>query len=209
MNRRSSASSSGTGRFTPPSWRPQHTGGPSANQTPQGKGKIFISNLPTDVRAKEVDDLFNKTIGPVVPGRTAVMFSREAVPLGMAVVEFQKEADAIRSRERYNGKTIDGARRLKIELVIDGNPKSQISATPTSTSLFSRLNITPVASAPISANPSSILSGPKRKVRKGPKRLKKVQQKMVASAPVPKKQPTVADLDADMDAYKAAASPAS
>lgn len=49
-----------------------------------------------------------KTIGPVNPRESFLVYTVKGVPRGIAVVAFIKAADAKKARERYNGKVIDG-----------------------------------------------------------------------------------------------------
>lgn len=50
-----------------------------------------------------------KTIGTVNAQHSLLIHNAKGFPLGMAIVSFTRASDALRARERYNGKVIDGS----------------------------------------------------------------------------------------------------
>ncbi|KIJ59391.1 hypothetical protein HYDPIDRAFT_100831 [Hydnomerulius pinastri MD-312] len=185
-----------------PAWR---------DQKPKDQGsKILLSRLPPDVGETEVEELFKKTVGPLK--EAFLIYNSQGRSKGMAVVVFQRAGDAAVARTKYDGKFIDGRRPIKIEIVVDSNnavptaPSSQ-----TQPSLLNRLgnivtvNAPPVISAPDHA-PNGISAAkaqhapriaqnaptavvPRRRQKKGPRRVKK----------------SIAQLDQEMEDYRSGA----
>ncbi|KAF9482304.1 hypothetical protein BDN70DRAFT_801800 [Pholiota conissans] len=208
-----------------PSWRPN---APGQSSLSKGKGtadsgsKIFLSRLPFDVGEKEVEELFNKTVGPLK--ESFLVYNSQGKSKGMAVVTFQRPGDALVARAKYNGRIVDGRRGIKIEIMVDSDMPTR-PTVPSTPSLFERLAPSPAQnSASMTAptqNNASVPTGPRQhavtrpalvapspkpaaikkapipprrfKQKKGPKRLKKQQQV------------TVADLDKEMEDYRASA----
>ncbi|KAG4305160.1 hypothetical protein PORY_001330 [Pneumocystis oryctolagi] len=79
--------------------------------------KIIVSNLPSDVTEAQIKDLFSKSIGPT--RRCFLSYGPNGQSKGIATVIFQRKADAGRAYKEYEGKLIDGTRKLKIEIVLD------------------------------------------------------------------------------------------
>ncbi|KAL4249454.1 ALYREF mRNA export adapter [Abortiporus biennis] len=178
------------------------------------ESKILLSRLPGDVTEDEVKVLFEKTVGPLKD--LFLIYNSRGMSKGMAVVTFQRSADAGIARQKYHGKIIDSRRPIKIEIVKDEDitvsnapPKVEVP------SLLSRLgNITSTtvtkaipsqprkqvapAQTPIPARSSnqSIASRlqPRRKLRtkKGPRRVRK-------------RPLSAAQLDEEMEDYRARA----
>jgi len=180
-----------------------------------------LSELPADVTPEEVAALFHKTVGPVDTKKTFIVYNNQGGSRGMAIVTFQKPGDAYVARSKYNGKLIDARRPIKIEIIKDEDAPTAAPASapakPVQPSLLERLSgVTPkgqlfaapamqtrkqaqlAAKAAQAAPPAPVQSrehvvgARKLRQKKGPKRVKK--------APV-----SVAELDAQMDAYKAKA----
>jgi THO complex subunit 4 len=125
----------------------------------------------------------------------------------MAVVTFQRATDAVSARSKYNGKVIDGKHKLKIELVTDNDePLPQAVTSKEQPSLLSRISgpqarsasdltpskgpATPPPQRPAkNLTPTIFVAGPKKRTKKGPKRVKK----------------SVAQLDQEMEDYRATA----
>lgn len=61
-----------------------------------------------------MQELFNKTVGPT--NNVFLIFNSQGHPKGMAVVSFQRAADAALAKEKYNGKIVDGSMVLVITL---------------------------------------------------------------------------------------------
>jgi len=216
----------------PPAWQtniPAAPGqmGPGSAKTKvihESGSRIFLSRLPADVGEKEVEELFRKTVGPLKD--SFLVYNSQGKSKGMAVVTFQRPGDAVTARAKYDGKIVDGRRPIKIEILVDGAPTLAAPALhfPTPPTLLDRIAPSPSqAPALIITNghvpvPLSAPRPPPRKVnppqkaapapaqlapipipprrfrqKKGPKRLKK-------RAPA-----TVADLDQEMEDYRAAA----
>jgi len=177
--------------------------------------KILLSKLPMDVSENEVQQLFEKTVGPV--RECFVVYNSQGKSKGMAVVQFHRTTDAVVARQKYNGKFVDGKRPITIEIVTEDEPRPRAPmapAKPQVPSLLQRLGAQlapPVvaaamkppakakaakkAAAPAATKPAArpVASNSKAKLRtkKGPKRVKK------AAA-------TVDELDKEMDEYRAA-----
>ncbi|PPQ67210.1 hypothetical protein CVT26_007283 [Gymnopilus dilepis] len=204
---------------TQPAWKAANAVGGSPQGSWKGKAvengsKVFLTGLPVDVAEKDVEELFRKTIGPLK--EAFLVYNSQGRSKGMAVVWFHRPGDAGVARAKYDGQIVDGRRRLKVEILLDGMPSSAAPAIkfPTPPSLLDRLAPPPsdaattesgpsakpslrTASRPLNVTPASadeIPIPPRRmKQKKGPKRLKK-------RMPV-----TVADLDREMDDYRASA----
>jgi len=178
-------------------------------QSHQGS-KIFLSRLPSDVLETEVEELFRKTIGPVKD--SFLVFNSQGKSKGMAVVTFQRSGDAAVAKTKYNGKMVDGTRPLKIEIITDSMPAPM--GPPPTPSLLNRLSMSDqpnTVTTTLSTKDavlghtqrfntqqmasSSVAAFPRRRQKKGPKRLKKLQPSLA----------TKVQLDRDMDDYRAAA----
>jgi len=103
----------------------------------QDGSKILLSRLPADVRELEVEELFNKTVGPVK--EAFIIYNSQGNSKGMAVVSFQRPGDAAVARAKYDGKYVDQKRPIKIEIITDGVAEAQPQAPPAVPSLLSRL----------------------------------------------------------------------
>lgn len=202
---------------TPPAWRMDVV--PTPGQVLQGQAveqgsKIFLSRLPVDVGEKEVEELFKKTVGPLKD--SFLIHNSQGKSKGMAIVSFQRPADAAVARTKYDGKIVDGRRPLKIEVIVD-ETVSNLGAPlrPQAPSLLNRLGEKALtgrvsdAPAPIPTQPRSRQNPPrfvpafalaattapaKRRYKKGPKRIKKQYI-----------QVTRDQLDKEMEDYRAAA----
>ncbi|KAF9528687.1 hypothetical protein CPB83DRAFT_766388 [Crepidotus variabilis] len=198
----------------PPAWRTNNV--PTTAQLPgvsrKGKevagSKIFISSLPFDVGETEVEELFQKTVGPL--REVFVVYNSQGRSKGMAVVTFQRAGDAAVARAKYHGKVVDGRRPIQIELMVENLPVVKTPPINPPNTLLSRIAPAPMSTAPTKkvvpvapvthftsrvapalVAPASI---PPRRVRtkKGPKRLNK-------------RAVTAEDLDQEMEDYRAAA----
>ncbi|KAG1823565.1 uncharacterized protein BJ212DRAFT_1262234 [Suillus subaureus] len=201
----------------PPAWRD------SKDKQKERGSKILLSRLPVDVGETEVEELFKKTIGPLK--ECFVIYNTQGRSKGMAVITFQRPGDAAAAREKYDGKLIDGRRPIKIEIIVDsddaaGSTRStpasavpsllgrigKVAGTPKSDPLAPQSqvlngNVPPIPSQKIVVSPRTVqTAGTKavlrRRKKKGPRRINKSN--------VSKK--SLAELDQDMEEYKAAAS---
>ncbi|EIW78353.1 hypothetical protein CONPUDRAFT_167377 [Coniophora puteana RWD-64-598 SS2] len=122
-----------------PAWRGVPPKAPDlANGTSSLGSKILLSRLPTDVGELEVEELFKKTVGPL--REVFMIYNSQGRSKGMAVVAFQRAADAQVARQRYDGKYIDGRRPIKIEIIVDSTSTSIAPATPAAPSAPTLLN---------------------------------------------------------------------
>ncbi|KAJ3509228.1 hypothetical protein NLJ89_g5334 [Agrocybe chaxingu] len=198
----------------PPAWKTNGmAAGPSKGREPVESGsRIFISKLPIDVGEKEVEELFRKTIGPLK--ESFLVYNSQGRSKGMAIVTFQRPGDAAIAQAKYDGRVVDGRRAIKIELMVDKS-SVPLSGPPPTLTLLNRLapaptppnGVAPSTSTPtaprVPARPQTQRSVPivkpaaipprRIKQKKGPKRLKK------------REAVTVADLDKEMEDYRAAA----
>ncbi|KAF7325743.1 RNA annealing protein [Mycena kentingensis (nom. inval.)] len=121
----------------PPAWRAANGAMNGVVQTrpSEGGSKIFCSMLPNDVREREVDELFSKTVGPLRD--SFIVYNSQGNSKGMAVVHFQRAEDAQRARQKYDGRVVDGRRPLRIQVILDGDEApTQPTRPPT---LFERM----------------------------------------------------------------------
>ncbi|KAI0252506.1 hypothetical protein BJV78DRAFT_1201136 [Lactifluus subvellereus] len=201
----------------PPAWRTSNgpggaaavngTAAPLSKKALQRGSKILLSNLPMDVAETEIEELFKRTIGPMK--EMFIIYNNQGRSKGMAVVTFQRPTDAGLARSKYDGKVIDGKHKLKIELVTDNDelsPKALKEQPFGLPSLLSRISgphqqeaPVPTSGKAVSTTPpqrpvkrntvSFVVSGPKKRTKKGPKRIKK----------------SLAQLDQEMEDYRASA----
>ncbi|KAG1745234.1 hypothetical protein EDB19DRAFT_1693269 [Suillus lakei] len=200
----------------PPAWRE------SKDKQKERGSKILLSRLPVDVGETEVEELFKKTIGPLK--ECFVIYNTQGRSKGMAVITFQRPGDAAAAREKYDGKLIDGRRPIKIEIIVDSDDAAGSARSipaPTIPSLLGRIgdvagppksgllapqsqvlniNVSPVAPQKIVVAPRTVQTAgtkavSRRRKKKGPRRVNKTN---VA-------QKSLAQLDQDMEEYKAAA----
>ncbi|KAG0696594.1 hypothetical protein DFH29DRAFT_812790 [Suillus ampliporus] len=199
----------------PPAWR-------DAKDKQKERGsKILLSRLPVDVGETEVEELFKKTVGPLK--ECFVIYNTQGRSKGMAVITFQRPGDAAAARAKYDGKLIDGRRPIKVEIIVDSDDAANSTPAPPVPSLLGRIgNVagatksgllillgrfclhspnlffsTPqkITVAPRTVQTAATKAVPRRRKKKGPRRLNKsnVTQK------------SLAQLDQDMEEYKAAA----
>ncbi|KAI0078319.1 hypothetical protein K474DRAFT_1660535 [Panus rudis PR-1116 ss-1] len=196
-----------------PAWRTNNT---AAGKKPDLGSKILLSQLPLDVTAQEVQELLEKTIGPITD--VFLIYTAKGTSKGMAIVTFKKAESAASARQKYNNKIIDGRRNIKIEIIKDEDEAPK-APTPQVPSLLARLGVQPPAAPVAPTAPSSKRAAkaskqaavasilpriepqpnPRKALRqkKGPRRLKKAHIQ---------KQPADKDtLDREMEDYRAAA----
>ncbi|KAI0346681.1 hypothetical protein BDW22DRAFT_1352844 [Trametopsis cervina] len=202
----------------PPAWKQQQQ---QRGVKARLNSKILLSELPMDVTPDEVVTLFDKTVGPVKEDATFIIHNNKGGSRGMAIVTFQREGDAYAARAKYNGKLIDGRKPIKIEIIKDEDAPTQAptgaahAAPQQPQSLLQRLGgiaptngkaptLPPIQAkrqaqavakiaqaAPAALQPRTHVAGSRKlRQKKGAKRVKK--------GPM-----TVAQLDAEMEAYKA------
>lgn len=116
-------------------------------------------------------DLFSKSIGPT--RRCFLSYGPNGQSKGIATVIFQRKADASRAYKEYEGKLIDGNRKMKIEIVFD--PSKSLA----SSSLLQR-----------------VTSAPPRERRTG-----RLGRKMGRFKRTPRPRKTAEELDAEMIDY--------
>ncbi|EPX73994.1 RNA binding protein Mlo3 [Schizosaccharomyces octosporus yFS286] len=128
------------------------------------ESKIIVSNLPPDVTEAQVRELFVKSIGPCK--RVSLAYGPNGRSKGIATVIFSRQGDATRAYEQYEGRMVDGTRKMKVEIILD--PSRQLN------SLAARV-------APAKANtPNKPKASKKRNVRrsKGNNRPKKSAEEL-------------------------------
>ncbi|KAF9023654.1 hypothetical protein BDZ89DRAFT_989743 [Hymenopellis radicata] len=194
-----------------------------AKQITNPGSKILLSRLPVDVPEKEVDELFKKTVGPLK--ESFLIYNSQGKSKGMAIVSFQHTEHAAVAKAKYDGKYIDGRRPIKIEIVTEDvtppvKATGQLSlferiapangaATPptgpratggkSAPTLGNHALPRQVAAAASIAGQTGtntpVPVAPRRRYKKGPKRLKKAQ---IGPA-------SLEQLDQEMEDYRASA----
>ncbi|KAN0131670.1 hypothetical protein V8E53_010512 [Lactarius tabidus] len=197
-----------------PAWRTANgaaavngSASPLSKKALQRGSKILLTSLPMDVAESELEELFKRTVGPIK--ELFIIYNNQGRSKGMAVVTFQRTTDAVSAQSKYDGKVIDGKHKLKIELVTDSDgPLPQAVTCKEQPTLLSRISgpqaqarsasdltpskgpSTPPPQRPAkNLTPSIFVAGPKKRTKKGPKRVKK----------------SVAQLDQEMEDYRASA----
>lgn len=111
-----------------------------------------------------VQELFRKTIGPLK--ESFVIYNSQGKSKGMAIVEFQRAADATAAKAKYNGKFVDGrryylisrrsffitlcpGRPIRIEIISDEPVQTQAQQSRQPLSLFDRLGVAAAPSQPL------------------------------------------------------------
>ncbi|KAG8946737.1 hypothetical protein FRC00_009430 [Tulasnella sp. 408] len=132
----------------PPAWRhgnpqPRTGGNPQNNEG----NKILISGLPFDVEKEAIVELFQSTVGPLE--EVTCVYTKEARPTGMSIVQFKKAQDAHEARKMYNGKVVDQRKPIKVEIIGEPlpsfglmNPNQSAQAPAPQMSLIERLGMT-------------------------------------------------------------------
>ncbi|TDL22807.1 hypothetical protein BD410DRAFT_898031 [Rickenella mellea] len=157
----------------------RHSGAAAAAALADPGSKILISNLPHDVSETEVADLMKKTLGPIKD--SFIVYNSDRGSKGMAIVHFQRSADAVRAREMYHGKIIDRRKPIKIEIIVDSDtPKPVPQAAPQAPrpkSLFDRIGAAPTSTSTAAKShpgPSTVASHPA--AHPGPRRARPPHQ---------------------------------
>ncbi|EEB06670.1 RNA binding protein Mlo3 [Schizosaccharomyces japonicus yFS275] len=88
------------------------------------ESKIIVSNLPTDVTEAQIKDLFVQSIGPCK--RVSLAYGPNGRSKGIATVIFSRPGDASRAFEQYDGRMVDGTRKLRVEIIL--NPGKQLNS---------------------------------------------------------------------------------
>ena len=165
---------------------PASTAGSPAQANAQ---KIMVSGLPPDVNEEQIKELFTSTVGPL--SSVQLNFDAQARSKGTATVIFQKRGDANKAFAQYNNRLIDGKRPMKIEIVMDPTkvpPPSLVSRVAPAP----EAKQTPKAAA--SGTEKAKIGKPNARGGRG-RRRKGGNDRPAKSA---------ADLDAEMEVYKAA-----
>ncbi|CAE6431248.1 hypothetical protein ACGC1H_001297 [Rhizoctonia solani] len=165
---------------------PASTAGTPAQSVAQ---KIMVSGLPPDVNEEQIKELFQSTVGAL--SSVQLNFDSQGRSKGTATVIFQKKGDANKAFAQYNNRLIDGKRPMKIEIVMD----------PTKVpppSLASRVAPAPEAKQPAAkaaaASGTAAAAKTGKPAARGRGRRRKNNERPAKSA---------ADLDAEMEVYKA------
>ncbi|KAH7344433.1 hypothetical protein B0J17DRAFT_712114 [Rhizoctonia solani] len=190
--RRSSAPASTSARqryagAVPDSKRNQAPGSTAAAPGQSVAQKIMVSGLPADVNEEQIKELFQSTVGSL--SSVQLNFDSQGRSKGTATVIFQRKGDANKAYAQYNNRLIDGKRPMKIEIVMD----------PTKVpppSLASRVAPAPEAKQPAAkaAASGAAAAKPGKPAGRGRGRRRKANERPAKSA---------ADLDAEMEVYKA------
>jgi THO complex subunit 4 len=94
-----------------------------------GTSKIIVSNLPSDITDHQVRDYFSRTVAPAKSVMLA--YDRNGRSLGTATIVFKAPRAAEMAFKAFNGRQIDGKRKLKVEVVAaEGNPLDKRIAVP-------------------------------------------------------------------------------
>jgi len=203
----------------PPAWKSSQ-----AQSRSKGGSKVLISDLPTDVLPRDIRELMEETVGGLKD--LVCVYNAAAKFIGVAIVEFHEAQHAETAKRMYDKKIMDHERIIKVEIVGgDAVRRSSVPQPPAPRSLLERLG-TPISNQPSdhihglrksiekldghyyrpaqalrtarpydNAIPNRVMLSTSRQ-KKGPRRLKK---------PFGRRNTTVADLDAELEAYRKAA----
>ncbi|QRW05682.1 RNA recognition motif protein [Ceratobasidium sp. AG-Ba] len=152
--------------------------------------KIMVSGLPPDVNEEQIKELFQSTVGSL--SSVQLNFDSQGRSKGTATVIFQKKGDANKAFEQYNNRLIDGKRPMKIEIVMD----------PTKVpppSLASRVAPAPAEKKQPAQKAAASSAAPERAGKPAGGRGRGRRRKGGNDRPAK----SVADLDAEMEVYKA------
>ncbi|KAE9405022.1 hypothetical protein BT96DRAFT_916461 [Gymnopus androsaceus JB14] len=198
----------------PPAWRFNNSG-PAVRRQQVVGSKILLSHLPLDVGEKEVEELFKKTVGPLKD--SFLIYNSQGRSKGMAVVEFHRAGDAMVARSKYDGKFVDGRRPIRIEtaaldrslllllLLLPHRTRAPIQNHKLPRQVAAAASI--AKATVISLNvPQDANAQTRRRVKKGPKRLKKQNVQFPKFATSTTK--TREQLDQEMEEYRASGSDA-
>ncbi|CAE6389831.1 unnamed protein product [Rhizoctonia solani] len=164
---------------------PASTAGTPAQSVSQ---KIMVSGLPPDVNEEQIKELFQSTVGAL--SSVQLNFDSQGRSKGTATVIFQKKGDANKAFSQYNNRLIDGKRPMKIEIVMD---PTKVPPPP----LASRVAPAPEAKQPAAAKATA---GGDTKPKTGkPGRGGRGRRRKNNDRPAK----SAADLDAEMEVYKA------
>lgn len=132
------------------------------------ESKIIVSNLPTDVTEAQVKELFVKSIGPCK--RVSLAYGPNGRSKGIATIIFSRPGDATRAYEQYEGRLVDGTRKMKVEIILD--PSRQLN------SLAARVSPASNASATASKNGAKSSKRKTTRRRRTPNRPKKSAEEL-------------------------------
>ncbi|CAE6347172.1 unnamed protein product [Rhizoctonia solani] len=164
---------------------PASTAGTPAQSVAQ---KIMVSGLPPDVNEEQIKELFQSTVGAL--SSVQLNFDSQGRSKGTATVIFQKKGDANKAFAQYNNRLIDGKRPMKIEIVMDPTKvpppslASRVAPAPDAKQ--------PAAKAAAASGTAAAKTG--KPAARGRGRRRKNNERPAKS---------VADLDAEMEVYKA------
>jgi len=153
--------------------------------------KIMVSGLPPDVNEEQIKELFQSTVGQLTS--VQLNFDSQGRSKGTATVIFQKKGDANKAFQQYNNRLIDGKRPMKIEIVMDPTKvpppslASRVAPAPAAKQQAPKPAVSGAATER-TGKPAGAGRGGRGRRRKGGDRPAK----------------TAADLDAEMEVYKAA-----
>lgn len=162
----------------------------AATPTQSVAQKIMVSGLPPDVNEEQIKELFQSTVGQL--SSVQLNFDAQGRSKGTATVIFQKKGDASKAFQQYNNRLIDGKRPMKIEIVMDPTkvaPPSLASRVAPAPAAKQQAPKPAASGAPAerTGKPAGAGRGGRGRRRKGGDRPAK----------------TAADLDAEMEVYKA------
>ncbi|KAI9728179.1 MAG: hypothetical protein M1828_004640 [Chrysothrix sp. TS-e1954] len=90
------------------------------------EGKILVSGLPSDVNEPTIKDYFSKSVGPVK--RVLLTYGPSGISRGQATVIFHKANSAVEAAKNLNGITVDGTRKIKIEVIVGADKAQAVPA---------------------------------------------------------------------------------
>ncbi|KAG8715014.1 hypothetical protein FRC08_011110 [Ceratobasidium sp. 394] len=161
-----------------------------ANPAQSVAQKIMVSGLPPDVNEEQIKELFQSTVGAL--SSVQLNFDSQGRSKGSATVIFQKKGDANLAFQQYNNRLIDGKRPMKIEIVMDP------SKVPPP-SLASRVAPAPAAKQQPAPKAAASGAAPERSGKPAGGRGRGRRRKGGNDRPAK----SAADLDAEMEVYKA------
>ncbi|XBW36780.1 hypothetical protein QEN19_002357 [Hanseniaspora menglaensis] len=164
--------------------------------------KVSVSGLPVDVNESSIKEFFNGAVGGVK--KVQLAYNQYGKSTGQCTCVFATFEQAAALVENYNGAPIDkGSSKLTIQLIVDANQTSYTrpSSLATRIGIPTASNKQPVVNKAVSIKAVGAKVTPNKKVAPAANKPKKTFAKKRAERPVKKAQPSLEDLDKEMNDY--------